>query len=103
MSERIACLPVLLSEIIPIAIPETGPLTGTPASISAKDPAQTVAIEDEPFDSRISDTMRMVYGLSASGGRTCLSARRARLPCPTSLLPGPRFGFTSPVENPGKL
>lgn len=35
-----------------------GFLEFTPASISASVPAQTVAIDDEPFDSRISDTTR---------------------------------------------
>jgi hypothetical protein len=35
-------------------------LIGTPASIRAIEPAHTVAIEDEPFDSRMSLTMRMV-------------------------------------------
>ena len=39
----------------PIAIPATAFLTGTPPSIRAREPAQTVAIEDEPFDSRISE------------------------------------------------
>jgi hypothetical protein len=34
--------------------------SGTPASISASEPPQTEAIEDEPFDSVISDTMRIV-------------------------------------------
>ena len=38
--------------------PETGFLIFTPASISANVPAHTVAIDDEPFDSRISDTTR---------------------------------------------
>ena len=33
---------------------------GTPASISASEVPQTVAIEDEPLDSVISDTTRMV-------------------------------------------
>jgi hypothetical protein len=31
---------------------------GTPASIKDKDPPQTLAMEDEPLDSRISDTTR---------------------------------------------
>lgn len=44
--------------INPIAIPETGFLIGTPASIKANVPAQTVAIEEEPLDSRISETTR---------------------------------------------
>ena len=33
--------------------------SGTPASISASEPPQTVAIEEEPFDSRMSETTRM--------------------------------------------
>ena len=32
----------------------------TTFSAVASEPAQTVAIEDEPFDSRISETMRLV-------------------------------------------
>ena len=39
---------------------ENGFLTGTPAFIIAKEPPQTVAIEDEPLDSVISDTIRNV-------------------------------------------
>ena len=41
-------------------MPAVGRFSGTPASISASEAPQTVAIEDEPFDSVISDTMRMV-------------------------------------------
>ena len=44
------------SLINPIAIPATGSLIGTPASISARDAPQTLAIEEEPLDSVISDT-----------------------------------------------
>ena len=43
-----------------MAIPAVASLRGTPASIMAREPAQTVAIEDEPFDSRISETRRIV-------------------------------------------
>ena len=43
--------------IKPIAIPATGSLNGTPASIRASEVPQTVAIEDEPLDSVISDTI----------------------------------------------
>ena len=35
-------------------MPATGALIGTPASMSASVPPQTEAIDDEPFDSRIS-------------------------------------------------
>jgi hypothetical protein len=49
-----------LSVINPIAIPVTGFLIGIPASINAKVPAHTVAMEDEPLDSKISETTRTV-------------------------------------------
>ena len=102
MSLKIAYFPVFSSVINPIAIPETGALIFTPASISASVPAQTVAIDEEPFDSRISETIRIVYGLS-SIGITFFKERIARLPWPISRRPAPRFGRTSPVEKPGKL
>ena len=44
----------------PMAIPLTGFFMGTPASISARVPAQTVAIDEEPFDSKIWLTRRTV-------------------------------------------
>ena len=50
------------SVIKPIATPAQADFTGTPASIKAREPLHTVAIEDEPLDSRISETMRIVYG-----------------------------------------
>ena len=43
-------------------MPATGALIGTPASISASEEPQTDAIDEEPFDSVISETTRMVYG-----------------------------------------
>ena len=48
------------SLISPMAIPATGRVTGTPASISESDAPHTVAIDEEPFDSVISETTRMV-------------------------------------------
>ena len=41
-------------------MPATGDFNGTPASIRARDVPQTVAIDDEPFDSVISETTRSV-------------------------------------------
>ncbi len=41
-------------------MPETGLVTGTPASIIAREPAQTVAIDDDPLDSRISEIILTV-------------------------------------------
>ena len=52
----------LPSSTRPIATPATGALIGTPASISARLVPQTLAIELEPLDSRISDTTRITYG-----------------------------------------
>ena len=60
MSVRIANFLSVLREINPIATPLTCFGKGTPASINAKEPAQTVAIEDEPLDSKISETTRTV-------------------------------------------
>ena len=41
-------------------MPAVGRLSGTPASINASDEPHTVAMDDEPFDSVISETTRMV-------------------------------------------
>ena len=46
----------------------TGSLIGTPASISASVEPQTEPIEDEPFDSSVSETIRIVYGKSSADG-----------------------------------
>ena len=43
-----------------MAMPATALAIGTPASISASEVPQTVAIEEEPFDSVISETTRIV-------------------------------------------
>ena len=59
MSDRMANSPDG-SRIRPMAMPETGRISGTPASIRASDEPQTVAIDEEPLDSVISDTRRMV-------------------------------------------
>jgi hypothetical protein len=42
--------------------------SGTPASISASEEPQTEAIDEEPFDSVISETTRTVYGNSSIVG-----------------------------------
>ena len=43
-----------------MAMPAVGRFRGTPASISASEAPQTVAMEEEPLDSVISDTTRIV-------------------------------------------
>ena len=64
----------------PIATPATGAFKGTPASSSDKFAPQTLAIEDEPFDSRMSETTRIAYGQSSSDGSTAEIARSASAP-----------------------
>ena len=70
----------------PIATPATEPLIGIPACISASEAPQTVAIDDDPFDSRMSDTTRSVYGDSSSAGSTA-SIARERQRAMTDLAP----------------
>ena len=43
-----------------MAMPAVGRFSGTPASISASEAPQTEAIDDDPFDSVISETTRTV-------------------------------------------
>jgi hypothetical protein len=43
-----------------MAIPATVARIGTPASMRARHPPQTLAIEEDPFDDRISETIRTV-------------------------------------------
>src|SRR5438094_8010245 len=100
MSVRIAYLPPSL--ISPIATPATAERRGTPASNNASDPPHTEAIDDDPLDSRLSETMRIVYGKSSNAGSTPCSARSARLPCPISRRLVPRIGRASAVEHGGQ-
>src|ERR1044071_9230637 len=87
----------------PTDTPATGCLIGTPASIRASVPPHTDAIELDPFDSRITDTRRIVYGNLVAGGMTAFSERSASMPWPISRRPGPRIGLHSPTEYEGKL
>jgi hypothetical protein len=68
------------SLINPIATPAHAAFIGTPASMRASEPPHTVAMDDEPLDSRMSDTTRMVYGNASYGGSRPCSARSARAP-----------------------
>src|SRR3989344_708097 len=89
--------------INPIAMPAAGDLIGTPASIRLSDDAETVAIDEDPFEERISETTLTVYGNSSLFGISGLRAFSASAPCPMSRLPGPRNERASPTENGGKL
>ena len=77
--------------------------TGTPAFINAIDEPQVEAIDVEPFDSSTSDVTRIVYPNSSCDGSAGTFALSAKAPCPTSRLPGPLRGFTSPTEKPGNI
>jgi hypothetical protein len=79
-------------------MPEIGSLIGTPASIRASVEPQTDPIEDDPFDSSVSETRRIVYGNSSGAGITGSSARCARAPWPMSRRFGPRMKPVSPTE-----
>src|SRR3954464_5450613 len=72
-----------------MAMPATGRSTGTPAFISERLEPHTDAIDDEPFDSRMSDTTRIVYGNSSTDGTTGTSARSGRAPAPVARAWGP--------------
>src|SRR5919205_4530161 len=84
-------------------MPATGALIGTPASISDRVEPQTEAIDEEPLDSRMSDTTRIVYGKSSCDGIIGTSARSASAPWPMSRRFGPRMKPASPTENGGKV
>ena len=51
---------ILFEEPFVMAMPATGCEIGTPASISERQPPHTLAIDELPFDSVMSETMRMV-------------------------------------------
>ncbi|CFV98514.1 Uncharacterised protein [Bordetella pertussis] len=76
---------------------------GTPASIMASEPPHTEAIDEEPLDSVISDTRRMVYWKSSGAGSSGSSARLARRPWPISRRLGTPMRPVSPVANGGML
>src|SRR5712692_4181807 len=101
MSDRIAYL--LPSITKPIATPATGAFKGTPASSIDRAPPQTLAIDEEPFDSVMSETMRSVYGNVVSSGSTPSRARRAKAPWPISRREDEPKRPTSPTEKWGKL
>ena len=94
--------PSLFSKINPMATPAIGRLSGTPASSMARQPPQTEAMEEEPLDSVMVDSTRIVYGKSSSDGTDGASARSASAPCPISRLPGPPIRPVSPTEEGGK-
>ena len=73
-------------------------MIGTPAAISDIHDAHVEAIEVDPFDSNVSDTVRIAYGNSSSEGNTASKALSANAPCPISLRPGPLETFVSPTE-----
>mmetsp|Transcript_12740 Transcript_12740/g.53406 ORF Transcript_12740/g.53406 Transcript_12740/m.53406 type:complete len:299 (+) Transcript_12740:1166-2062(+) len=88
--------------IRPIAMPATFLEMGTPASCSARHPAHTDAMEDDPLLSVMVLSRRTVNGNCSSGGMMGASARSARLPCPTSRRFAAPMRPVSPTEDGGK-
>src|SRR5262249_61593731 len=86
-----------------MAMPPTGALSGTPASCSARVEPQTEPIDDEPFDSSVSETIRIVYGNSSSDGIIGSSALWASAPWPMSRGLGPRLKPGSPAGEGGEV
>jgi len=85
----------ITSRIKPIANTSNVRLNWTPASIMAKQPPHTDAMDEEPLDSVISETTRMLYAKSSALGNTGIKARLAKRPWPISR----RFGLpTRPVR-----
>ena len=79
------------------------PRSGTPASIRASEAPQTVAMEDEPFDSsNLGDDPHRV-GKSSCGRQHRMDRAPASLPWPISRRPGEPSRPVSPTENGGKL
>ena len=74
-----------------------------PASIIASEEPHTEAIDEEPFDSVISDTQRITYGNFSMPGITASTPRLARRPWPISRRLGPIMRPTSPTQYGGKL
>jgi len=91
------------SVINPIAIPATGFLSGTHASIKDNVDPQTDPIDVDPPDPKQSETTLIVYGKDSLEGNIGSSAFSASLPCQISLLPVHLVHFASPTENGGKL
>ena len=58
ISDKITCFSPSLTK--PMAIPETGALSGTPASIKERVEPQTEAMEVDPLEDIISETSLMV-------------------------------------------
>mmetsp|Transcript_6414 Transcript_6414/g.12238 ORF Transcript_6414/g.12238 Transcript_6414/m.12238 type:complete len:214 (+) Transcript_6414:545-1186(+) len=88
-----------LSFTAPMATPATTSLRGTPASLIARYPPQTLAMLLDPWLSVIRLSTLTVYGKSEGMARE--RARSARLPCPTSRRPTPPTLPVSPTEEGG--
>ncbi len=79
-------------------MPLTGAVIGTPASMSARVDPHTEPMDEEPFDSSVSETRRIVYGNVSAVGMTASRARWASAPWPMSRRLGPRMNPVSPTE-----
>jgi hypothetical protein len=71
--------------------------------MTAKQPPQTFAMDDDPFDSKMSDTMRIEEGKMFSDGIIHESEPFVNAPCPISRRPTVPIFPVSPTKNGGKL
>ena len=86
-----------------IAIPLTGALIGTPASMSESVDAHTAPIDVDHHDHRHSETVLIVYGKLFFSGITFSTAFSASLPCHISRRHGALILIASLTLNCGKL
>mmetsp|Transcript_3110 Transcript_3110/g.12452 ORF Transcript_3110/g.12452 Transcript_3110/m.12452 type:complete len:316 (-) Transcript_3110:1547-2494(-) len=106
MSASSACfvtLPVASSVSVtsPTEMAPTCSPMGTPASMSAMDPAHTAAIELEPLLSMVSALSRTANGHASEPGNAAASAFSAKAPCPISRRLSPPLLGVSSMEKDG--
>src|SRR5260221_6705154 len=87
------------STINPMAIPDTGAVIDTPASIKASVDPQVDAIEVDQFELIVSESTCTVYGNFSFVGITGIRALSANAPCPISRLFGLPTRPVSPTVN----
>ena len=106
MSASSACFvtsPVASSVSVtsPTEMAPTCSAMGTPASMSAMDPAQTAAIELEPLLSMVSALSRTANGHASEPGNAAASDFSAKAPCPISRRLSPPLLGVSSMEKDG--
>jgi len=106
MSVKIICFVIFLFPSLwvtkPTEIPAIVFVIEISASIRARHPPQTLAIDDEPLDFTISETEQIEDGKTSSGGKTGDSELSASAPSSISRHPTVPISPVSPTEEGGK-